>query len=391
MVAAVLLGASSTAAAMDFDLGGRVQEHTAWFSGSGKKDNAGVNQFTNGANLRRADLFAKGSLGRDDLSFYAHYNMAGTVTGSASHVQQAYMQWKCDNFHVRVGQQYMPFGMAHTTSSSNLMFMERSAASDLVTTRRWFGANAGMMMDMFTLNLSLATNGLGKATSFNNSDKYAYLVRATAAPMQGDEGTLHLGVDYKHRKFNTTNTAGVAQANPLTNGTSTELRGRNAGANVVALTSAGAGTVKTLSVYALELAGAYNGLTVQAEYFNSTVKFTSTDSEKKSKSWYVEAGYVLTGEHRTYSQSAGVFKDPKPAGDNGAWEVAARYTSVDLTRKGNALNGGKAKTWTLGANWFVTDQLKLQANYTRTKFSFAPTAIADRKVGGFGLGMQFLF
>lgn len=390
MVAAVLLGASSTAAAMDFDLGGRVQEHATWFSGSGKKTNAGVNQFTNGANLRRADLFAKGSLGRDDLSFYVNYNFAGNA-GGASHIQRAYAQWKCDNFHVRVGQQYMPFGMAHTTSSSNLMFMERSEASELVTTRRWFGANAGMMMDIFTLNLSLATNGLEEATAFNNSDKYAYLVRATAAPMQGDEGTLHFGVDYKHRKFNTNNTAGAAQANPLTVGTSTELRNRSGITDVVALTSAGAGTVKTHTVYALELAGAYNGLTVQAEYFNGKYKFTSTDAEQKTKSWYVEAGYVLTGEHRTYSQSAGVFKDPKPAGDNGAWEVAARYTSVDLTRKGNAVNGGKAKTWTLGANWFVTDQLKLQANYTRTKFSFAPTVAADRKVGGFGLGMQFLF
>lgn len=390
MVAAVLLGASSTAAAMDFDLGGRVQEHSSWFSGSGKKTNAGVNQFTNGANLRRADLFAKGSLGRDDLSFYAHYNFAGVAAGE-SHIQRAYVQWKCDNFHVRVGQQYMPFGMAHTSSSSNLMFMERSEASEVATTRRWFGANAGMMMDMFTLNLSVATRGLEEANNYNNSDKYAYLVRATAAPMQGDEGTLHIGVDYKHRKFNTENTAGVGQAVAFTVGTSTELRNREGITDVVSLTSAGNGTIKTRTAYALELAGQYEGLTVQGEYFNQTYKFTSTDSQQKVKSWYVEAGYVLTGEHRTYSQSAGVFKDPKPAGDNGAWEVAARYTSVDMTRNGNNTNGGKAKTMTLGANWFLTDQLKLQANWTRTKFSFAPDATADRKVSGLGLGMQFLF
>jgi len=387
-----LLGASSTAAALDFDFGGRVQEHAAWFSGSGKKTGVPANNnFPNGANLRRADLFAKGSLGRDDLSFYAHYNMATNVAGN-SRIQRAYMQWVCDNFHVRVGQQFLPTGMMEYTSSSNLMFLERAEASETVNPRTpFFGVNAGMAADMFTLNLSVATTGLESATNNNNSDKYLYSVRATAAPMQGDEGTLHIGLDYKNRKFNTDNTAGVAVPAAFTTGTGMEIRGRVGGADQVTLTNAAAGALKSQGTYVVELAGAYNGLTVQGEYFNETLKFTSTDAEQKIKNWYVQAGYVLTGESRTYSQSAGVFKDPKPAGDNGAWEVALRYGSVDMTRKGNAVGGGKAKTWVAGVNWFVTDQLKLQANYTRSKFSYAPTVQADRKIGAFGLGMQFLF
>ena len=398
LVATLLFGASSTAAALDVDFGGRIQEHTSFFSGSGKKTGA-TNDFPNGAKLRRADLFAKGSLGRDDLSFAIQYKMNGNVTDTtSSHLQKAYLKWNCDNFHVNVGQQYMPFGMQHTASSSNLLFMERSAASDAAgLTRTWLGVNAGMMADMFTLNLSVATRGLEENNPLGivNSDKYAYLVRATAVPMQGDEGTVHIGVDFKNRKFSTDDLAGVAQDTQGRIGTSMELQGRANNGDVVNLrqqaVGAGTGTLKSQSTYIVELAGAYNGVTLESEYFNTNYKFTGTSTSQKTKSWYVQAGYVLTGEQRTYSMASGVFKDPKPAGDNGAWEVALRYSAVDLTRTGNSLGGGKAKSWTAGVNWFVTDQVKFQANYNRAKFSFGPDATADRKIGAFGLGMQLLF
>jgi len=423
VVTALLLGASSQAAALDFDLSGRVQEDVAWFSGSGKKQGT-ANQFANGANLKRADLFAKGSLGRDDLSFHTQYRLSGTADG-ASHVQSAHVRWDCENLHVRFGQMNdVPFGMDNTASSSNLMFMERSAASDLVSLRNqsatsqgdrsWFGLNGGFMNDMYTFNLSVVTLGLAEVSDNSNSDKWNYMARATVAPMQGDDGTLHFGLNYKHRKYNNeTFNQGVAAANWTGIGVGLEVGGRSnpneANLNTVHLRAADILTSE--NIFGFEVAGAYNGLVVQGEYFSNKYKFNGTTAEQQAKTWYLQGSYVLTGEARAYDLASGNFKNPTPSGDVGAWELALRYTNVDLTRKGaNNLaplaagnvnngpsvgtvntNGGKAKLWTVGLNYFATEQLRLQANYNRGKFTFAPTTVGDRKIAAFGLGLQYLF
>ena len=53
--------------------------------------------------------------------------------------------------------------------------------------------------------------------------------------------------------------------------------------------------------------------------------------------YYVQAGYFLTGEHRPYVFGRGGFGRVKPKSifgkddGRGAWEIAARYSTLDLT------------------------------------------------------------
>ena len=52
--------------------------------------------------------------------------------------------------------------------------------------------------------------------------------------------------------------------------------------------------------------------------------------------FYVQGSYLLTGEHRPYNRALGIFSGIRPKrnfledGGWGAWELAARYSYLDL-------------------------------------------------------------
>jgi phosphate-selective porin OprO/OprP len=86
---------------------------------------------------------------------------------------------------------------------------------------------------------------------------------------------------------------------------------------------------------------------------------------------YAQMGYFLTGEVRPYNRHAGVFGRVQPLRDFGftgwgAWEVAARYSYIDLNDAfGVAPVGpaGRLSDLTFGVNWYLNQYAKFQFNY----------------------------
>ena len=84
---------------------------------------------------------------------------------------------------------------------------------------------------------------------------------------------------------------------------------------------------------------------------------------------YLFMTYFLTGEHRTYDRNLALFDRIKPKhpfgfGEGkgwGAWEVAARYSTIDLNS--GPVRGGKQSDAVLGINWYLNNQAKIQFNY----------------------------
>ncbi|MGZ5933735.1 MAG: OprO/OprP family phosphate-selective porin [Rhizomicrobium sp.] len=132
--------------------------------------------------------------------------------------------------------------------------------------------------------------------------------------------------------------------------------------------------------------------------------------------WYLEGSWVLTGEPKSYTVSAtnnevGGFGAPKVGqpfswkGDSwGAWEVAVRYSETDLnwhdtlaatatTQAG--INGGKERIVALGLNWYLNNNVKLQLNDLITnvdKFSSTTHDLAHKGSQSFntiGVRLQF--
>ncbi len=89
---------------------------------------------------------------------------------------------------------------------------------------------------------------------------------------------------------------------------------------------------------------------------------------------YCQVGYFLTGEHRPYNRVQGAIDRVKPftnffcvpgKGDNctgwGAWEIAARWSFIDLNDRN--IQGGKETDFTAGVNWFWNAYTKMVFNY----------------------------
>ena len=88
--------------------------------------------------------------------------------------------------------------------------------------------------------------------------------------------------------------------------------------------------------------------------------------------YYVQASYFLTGEHRPYEE--GQFQRVKPNNDFnlhgkglGAVELAFRIGSLDLTNSPVANSDNqKLIDYTFGINWYLTRNTRLMLNYVYT-------------------------
>ena len=116
-----------------------------------------------------------------------------------------------------------------------------------------------------------------------------------------------------------------------------------------------------------ELAVAEGPVTVSGEY-----TYTSVDSQQvgdpRFTGYYAMASWALTGEMRPYNHTLGAFGRISPAAPFsfrhcglGAWEVAARYSSVDLT--GGTVQGGKLDRLSGALSWYPTSQARFEFNY----------------------------
>jgi phosphate-selective porin OprO/OprP len=158
--------------------------------------------------------------------------------------------------------------------------------------------------------------------------------------------------------------------------------------------------VSHAQVYSVEAAGNWGPLYVQGEYFWFDVERrdfaqpasnTITGPTLHFDGGYIEAGWTLTGETRTYNAAAGAYNGIVPAhpwswktSDWGAWEIAGRYSVVDLNdRLGfpDGASGGKQTIYTAGLNWYVNRNIRFMLNYLHGTIDKQNTPTDFRDVG----------
>jgi phosphate-selective porin OprO/OprP len=99
-----------------------------------------------------------------------------------------------------------------------------------------------------------------------------------------------------------------------------------------------------------------------------TIVDTSTVGDGFLWGGYSQVGLFLTGEHRPYDRKAGAVDRVIPfhslskyCQGMGAWEVAARWSYLDLTD--NQIRGGDMENMTWGLNWYANPYCKCVFNY----------------------------
>ena len=117
-----------------------------------------------------------------------------------------------------------------------------------------------------------------------------------------------------------------------------------------------------------ETALVYGPLSLQGEFTQSFVNRSEGQGDVYFQGAYASMSYFLTGEHRNYKKSKGSFSRVKPRknfsfkrGGLGAWEIASRYSYLDL--KDGDILGGIMSDVTLGINWYLNPNMRIMGNY----------------------------
>ena len=185
----------------------------------------------------------------------------------------------------------------------------------------------------------------------------------------------------------------------------TSLVGETSGILLNLIANTGLIRASSQNLYNLETAAVWGPLTIQAEYTANVLTGARVGTGPPQGSlffsgYYAEAMLFLTGESRTWNQKTAVFNRVQPLRPLrlkpsdcdgygfGAWELAARYTYIDLSNK--AVQSGRLDAVTLGLNWYLNANAKLQFNYDYTQRGDTNNA-AQGHIHAFGTRCAFDF
>jgi phosphate-selective porin OprO/OprP len=282
--------------------------------------------------------------------------------------------------NVRVGQWRQPFGMTELTSVRELTFLERPSLFAFAPFRQ-IGAgfhdnNEAETMTWATSVYRFATDGFGDVVGDRG---YGLASRITALPIYADDGqcVLHVGFDHS---FNNPNSGTITYRNtPEFAGVFTGPLG-NLG-SVPTFVNTGAIAANHSNLFNAELAGVYGSFHFQSELRYAVVS-QATGGTAVFPGFYAQGAYLLTGEVRPYNKKAGVLGRIKPLrpfswyGPDcgpGAWEIATRWSYIDLNSDG--ITGNRMNDLTVGVNWYLNQFTKFQFNYIH---SWLDSATFDR-------------
>jgi phosphate-selective porin OprO/OprP len=283
---------------------------------------------------------------------------------------------------LRFGHWRVPFGLADQESARGLTFLERGSIFAFNPFRQ---AGFGMHDAYLNDSVTLAVTAFGASTdSFGSSlgDRgYGLACRTTAAPYSsdGDRLLMHLGGGYL---LNSPTDRIIRYRNTAEYGGPFVGALGNVGA-VPAFVDTGDIAAGEASIFNGELAAILGSLHLQSECRYAVVDQDGAGRANFSGA-YVEAGYLLTGEVRPYDHKNGILGRITPLepfaahGGIGAWEVAGRYSYLDLND--GAIAGGRLNNLVAGLNWYLNKNTKFQFNYIHAMLDRAPGGESETNI-----------
>jgi len=357
-------------------IGGRMQLDAAWNDG----DSAGYNM-KDGTEIRRARLYLKGTVNRDWFyKFEYDFAGAGDTEKGITDIWLGYNGFDFEGASIKAGHFRDPFMLQDQVSDNNTQFTER-ASIDAFTASRHIGVMPSISRKHWTVAAGLFGESARRSAGTDNDEGWGAGGRATWMPVNEKGELLHLGlaVNYRSQRENKTK----IRQQPETH-IGSEYFVNTGDLDVDDFLSLGT-----------EFAFVQGPFSAQAEYIQTELDRNGILSDLTFDGWYAQAGWFFTGESRPYTHKGAKFKSvtPKKAVGNGgigAWELAMRYSTIDLTDE--EIVGGEMDLLTMGLNWFPNAGLRISANYIKMlEMDRKGTDYDNEKVDIFQLRTQWAF
>lgn len=354
---------------VDFDSAYYIQDNQP--SGGSGQD------LSSGTNFRRARFGIEGTIARNfDYSFI--YEFGGTGVEGAGQIQQAYLQFSALRpLYLRAGAYAPSANIEDATGAGDTLFLERASVSEI--TRGLAGADgrsaAGVIYAPERYFLSAAYTGAKVGQSSVFDEQQGSVGRAAALVYTNEHANVLLGVNGSYVWDLPDTTAGPGSATNVSFGDRPELR-----VDGTQLVSTGSIDARSAYHYGFDAGANYDNLYLEGGYFRFGADRRGTSDDPDFSGYYVQASWVLTGEPRRYNQASASWKVPKvaspftgTAGSGwGAWELAARYSTVDLNyNPGTAgapvpatgIRGGEQDIWSAALNWYANSAIRIAFEY----------------------------
>ena len=251
-----------------------------------------------------------------------------------------------------VGKQKEPISMERIMSMVQLPMQERTSVSDALLPSRNFGA----VLSGNAMNQRMSWAG-GVFHNFIDSDNdiggtpTQVIGRLTWVPWVSDDGSnlFHLG-------------GGLRLSNAKQGAQYFTEPEFNNSPNFVDTDFMAADDLNQVNLEASWRRGPY---WIHAEYIGTDVD-SAADGDPSFTGYHVTGSWILTGEMREYRYRSGIF-GPVPVarsvyqGGWGALELAARYSSIDLTD--GLVDGGEMDIFSIGVNWWLSPIFNVNLNY----------------------------
>lgn len=336
-----------------FKIGGRMQLDYNSYDGVMNAGAADPGENGSDAFFRRARIEIKGHA--KDWKYGLSYNL--TDSGSIDQLNTTYTAFgKMAN--LTFGQQKENFGLEDTGSSKWITGLERSLVANAFDTGNNIGVKLHGANDFLTYSLGVFKEGVD---SDRNLDT-AVTGRVVVRPIYSNDTVLHIGAGMTKRDAD----EGFDDFDSRLG-----VRGGSDGGATRYSPEFTTGDGDESTAYNLELAFATGPFHLMAEYYEGEIDAPDAvagSDDLEVDGYYVQAGYILTGESRQYKTSSAAFDKVKP-GKDGAWEVFARYDVMNADMGTNiTLDGGEdAEVTTLGVNYYMNSNVKIAVNYVKAE------------------------
>jgi phosphate-selective porin OprO/OprP len=342
------------------------------------RETNGARDFSDGLYFRRARFGVEGTIARD-FNYRLLIELGGAGTEGPTRINDAWIAYTgLAPFTFQLGAFSPPANMDDGTSPEDLPFIERASASEL--SRALGGADGRIGLGVkangarWMSSLTVTTRTVTDAEVFDT--QLAAVGRAGFLVATGADYNVHLGASGTY-VFSPADQGSSATPprHPLRLRDRPEIR-----VDSTRLIDTGSIDAAHASALGLEFGANWKSFYLQGEHFwfDITRREPTALPDPDFKGYYLQGSWMLTGESRRYNAVTGSFQNPRPmipfsgGGGFGAWELAARYSRMNLNfeegLEGTAavpgsVRGGDQSVVTLGVNWYPNPNFKVMMNY----------------------------